>query len=158
MLLFLNYKVFLHTNSKDKERRSRIIENSSKFSVSDYFLFPFKTTILCWLRVARKHALIYFINDSIILVCSEIRTLSQTKAVQPSNNRTLGCASEARARILQSFHPSSLFACLHIWKCMYAIVFVYLQISDRLFFHTAQKHSHSQKNLKPDCCYAVWQL
>lgn len=137
-------------------------------------------------------------------MCSEIRTLSQTKAVQPSTNRTLGYASEARARILQSlpkenvsqplpikkkkfwkkkfiktayplqhqhhgthiqrsqnkfsvpvhdyFHPSSLFAFLRTWKCMYAIVFVHLQISHRLFFHIAHKHNHSQKVLKPDCC------
>lgn len=149
-------------------------------------------------------------------MCSEIRTLSQTKAVQPSTNRTLGYASEARARILQSlpkenvsqplpikkkilekknyknswttnsiayplqhqhhgthiqrsqnkfsvpvhdyFHPSSLFAFLRTWKCMYAIVFLHLQISHRLFFHIAHKHNHSQKVLKPDCCYAVRQL
>lgn len=211
MSLLSNCKCFFTYKQQGKKREDpELIENSSRFPVSDYFLYLFKTTIVCWLRVARKYVLIYFVNDSIVLVCSEIRTLSQTKAVQPSTNRTLGYASEARARILQSlpkenvsqplpikkkkfwkkkfiktayplqhqhhgthiqrsqnkfsvpvhdyFHPSSLFAFLRTWKCMYAIVFVHLQISHRLFFHIAHKHNHSQKVLKPDCCYAVRQL
>lgn len=41
---------------------------------------------------------------------------------------------------------------------MYAAVVAHLQILHRLFFHVLQKHSHSQKALKPDCYYAGRQL
>lgn len=49
-------------------------------------------------------------------MCSEIRTLSQTKAVQPSTNRTLGYASEARARILQSLPKENVSQAFPIKK------------------------------------------
>lgn len=117
MSLLSNCKCFFTYKQQGKKREDpELIENSSRFPVSDYFLYLFKTTIVCWLRVARKYVLIYFVNDSIVLVCSEIRTLSQTKAVQPSTNRTLGYASEARARILQSLSKENVSQPLPIKK------------------------------------------
>lgn len=44
-------------------------------------------------------ALIYFINDPIVFVCSEIGILSQAKAEQSSINRTPECALDAGAGI-----------------------------------------------------------
>lgn len=117
MSLLSNCKRFFTYKQQGKKREDpELIENSSRFPVSDYFLYLYKTTILCWLRVARKYVLIYFVNDSIVLVCSEIRTLSQTKAVQPSTNRTLGYASEARARILQSLPKENVSQAFPIKK------------------------------------------
>lgn len=117
MSLLSNCKHFFTYKQQGKKREDpELIENSSRFPVSDYFLYLYKTTILCWLNVARKYVLIYFVNDSIVLVCSEIRTLSQTKAVQPSTNRTLGYASEARARILQSLPKENVSQPLPIKK------------------------------------------
>lgn len=117
MSLLSNCKRFFTYKQQGKKREDpELIENSSRFPVSDYFLYLYKTTILCWLNVARKYVLIYFVNDSIVLVCSEIRTLSQTKAVQPSTNRTLGYASEARARILQSLPKENVSQAFPIKK------------------------------------------
>lgn len=47
-------------------------------------------------------ALIYFINDPSVLVCSEIGILPQAKAEQPSINRTPEAALDAGAGIPQS--------------------------------------------------------
>lgn len=65
-------------------------------------MYSFRTTLLPWLSAPRRDALIYFINDPIVFVGSEIETLPQAKAEQPNINRTPEPALDAAAGIPQS--------------------------------------------------------